>query len=143
MDNTAYASVFERLIARVIDKIIVTAPLYLILTGPMDRITKDAIMGCALLVYVVALTYLWNGQTPGKKIMKIKIASAKDQKLSLGHYAWREITFNLFPLFLIQNQVIQALWMIWILTSVGLIIKGDRGIHDFAAKTVVISTREL
>ncbi|GAB6181673.1 hypothetical protein JCM14036_29920 [Desulfotomaculum defluvii] len=141
MDTNTYASPFERLVARVIDKVVITAPIYLWFGTQNNQRTIEAIGGATLLITIVILNLLWDGQTVGKRIMKIRIGSYKGQNLHLGHYLLREFSFTLFPVYLLTYPVIQTAWMFWMLTTMVLVLMYGRGIHDFLAQTTVIKTQ--
>lgn len=141
MTTLNYASPFERLIARIIDKVVITAPIYLWFGTQNNQKMIEAIGGGVLLVVIIILNLLWDGQTVGKKVMKIKIGSNKGEKLHFGHYLLREFCFTLFPVYLITNTVVQTAWLFWMLTTMVLVLMYGRGIHDFLAQTTVVKTQ--
>lgn len=139
MTTLNYASPFERLIARIIDKVVITLPVFLWFGG-QSNLRVEAIGGGLLLVAIVLLNVLWDGQTVGKRIMKIKIQSAGTSKLSVGHYLVRELFFTVYPVYLLSNTFIQTTWLFWMLTTMVLILMYGRGLHDFIARTQVVKT---
>lgn len=139
-DVTAYASPFERLIARIIDKVVITLPIFLWFGTPGNEKTVEIIGGAVLLVVIVLLNVLWGGQTVGKRMMKIRIQSNSGQPLNALHYLLREFLFTLYPLYLVTNPIVQTGWLFWMLTTMVLILMYGRGIHDHLAKTVVAKT---
>lgn len=140
MDEVTYASPFERLIARIIDKVIITMPIFLWFGGYTNQRLVEAIGGGLLLMTIVLLNLLWDGQTVGKRVMKIKIQSYAGNKLNIGHYLLREFSFTIYPLYLLTLPLIKTVWMFWMLSTIVLILMYGRGIHDHLAKTMVVRT---
>lgn len=138
MTEINFATPFERLIARIIDKVVITLPVYLWVTG--DQKSVEIIGGGILLVTIVLLNHFWDGQTVGKRVMNIKIQSYTGSKLNILHYLLREFTFTLYPVYLLTNGVVRTGWLFWMLTTIALILMYGRGIHDFLAKTTVVRT---
>lgn len=100
----------------------------------------EPIAGAILLIYVVLLNYLWDGQTVGKRFMKIRITSHTGGKLNIFNYLLRELTFNLYPLYLITHTWVTTGWTIWMIATSLLILQYGRGLHDMFGKTMVIKT---
>lgn len=140
IDLTAYASPFERLIARIIDKVVITLPVFLWFGPQGNQKTVETIGGAIMLVAIVLLNVIWDGQTVGKHLMKIRIQSNSGSKLNFFHYLLREFLFTLFPIYLITQPLVQVCWLFWMLTTMALILMYGRGIHDHLVKTVVIRT---
>ncbi|ABO48997.1 RDD domain containing protein [Desulforamulus reducens MI-1] len=140
MNDVSYASPFERLIARIIDKVVITLPVYLWFGTQNNQRMLETIGGGILLVTIVLLNLLWDGQTVGKRVMKIKIDTANGDKLHLGHYLLREFSFTIYPVYLLTYPVIKTVWMFWMLTTMVLILMYGRGIHDMLARTMVVKT---
>lgn len=140
MTEISYAAPFERLIARIIDKVVITLPVYLWLSG--EQKTMEAIGGGILLVTIVLLNYFWDGQTVGKRVMNIRIQSSTGGRLNMLHYLWREFTFTLYPFYVywLSNAVFRFGWLFWMLTTIVLVLMYGRGIHDFLSGTVVART---
>ncbi|SHE93399.1 RDD family protein [Desulforamulus putei] len=141
MSEFQYASPFERLIARIIDKVVITLPIYLWFGFHGNQKIIETIAGGILLASIVLLNVLWNGQTVGKKVMKIRIHSYQDKKLHMGHYLLREFAFTLYPVYLLTHPVIKTSWLFWMLSTIVLILMYGRGLHDFAARTMVVKTQ--
>ncbi|MCL5289819.1 MAG: RDD family protein [Bacillota bacterium] len=141
MSEPQYASPFERLIARIIDKVIITLPVYLWFGFQSNQVIIETIAGGILLVAIVLLNVVWDGQTVGKKAMKIRIQSNQNKKLHAGHYLLREFAFTLYPFYLMTQPIIQTSWLFWMLSTIVLILMYGRGIHDFAARTIVVRTQ--
>lgn len=140
IDVKAYASPFERLIARIIDKVVITLPVFLWFGADGNQKTVETIGGAILLVAIVLLNVLWDGQTVGKRMMKIRIRANDGGSLHPGQYLLREFLFTLFPLYLLAHPLVQMGWLFWMLTTMVLILMYGRGIHDHLVKTVVVRT---
>ena len=112
-------------------------------------------VGCTIL-YFALLQLLLDGQSLGKKIMKIKVvANREDKKLNFGNYLIRTVILNnvIFSILFIvgiylfdasiyysYSMVVSYLQM-FVLTVIMLMVvlrKDFRGLHDFAAGTKVI-----
>lgn len=114
------------------------------------------IINCGLIIlYFGVYAYIANGQTIGKKIMKIKIVSTDNNKLNPNLFMLREIILtNLLPK--IASIIALALlsksnWMIaeniigYIQNTITFLIIGfmifrddERGLHDVICKTNVV-----
>ncbi len=110
-------------------------------------------------VYFVVVAYYMNGQTFGKRIMKIKIVSKSDKKLKMNNYLIRSLIIDsllmntitvVLILFLTKGAYIKVtdilssvFGVIYIITFAMMLFRKDgRGLHDMLAGTVVISTME-
>ncbi|CCO08200.1 RDD family protein [Desulforamulus hydrothermalis] len=140
MSELPYASPFERLIARIIDKVVITLPIYLWLGWQNNQKTIETIAGGFLLAAIVLLNIVWHGQTVGKRVMKIRIQAYNSKKLHPGRYLLREFAFTLYPVYLLTYPLVKTGWLFWMLTTIVLILMYGRGLHDYAAGTVVIKT---
>lgn len=120
-----------------------------------ENITYSLISNIILLGYFATFAYYNNGQTIGKKIMKIKVVSNDDEEVShisfLGrtliiHSVLTSIISIIFLLFIKKEMYISTVGMLSLiqsiifLLSIFLIIlrKDKRGVHDFLFKTKVI-----
>ena len=67
------------------------------------RVVSASISSILFLGYFGALQYILNGQTLGKKIMKIKVTSVSDKKLTILNFLTRSVILNniLFSIILI------------------------------------------
>ena len=111
------------------------------------------------MLYFIVLPVYNNGQTVGKRVMKLKIKNVSGSKLTMNNMMFREmilhnILFNIIltMLIIILNksnyltasiiiEVIQVLIAISILIMI--IIRSDgRGLHDLIGGTVVINEEE-
>ncbi len=106
--------------------------------------------------YFVVLQYFLNGQTIGKKVMKLQIISSGNKKLTMNNYLVRSLIINsvlmnligiitiLFlnkNLYIKVNDIITYLFgTIYIVTFAMILFREDkRGLHDILANTKVIS----
>ena len=109
------------------------------------------------IIYFVVLTYFMNGETLGKKLMKIKITSNNDKKLTMNNYLIRAlvidsvlmniitiITILLFSkdIYLTSYNIISYVFSFVYIVSLAMILfsKNGRGLQDILANTKVIST---
>ncbi|MGB7201030.1 MAG: RDD family protein [Pyrinomonadaceae bacterium] len=85
--------------------------------------------------YFIAFEWLWNGQTPGKRLMKLRVIRADGRPLTL----WEAIARNLLR---IADAIPGFIIPVY---SVGLIViflsSRDQRVGDFLAGTVVIRER--
>ena len=108
-----------------------------------------------ILLYYGVFAYFTNGQTLGKKLMKIKVVSSKDKKLKIYNYFIRAIILNgvignvltLIAICYNRNTYYQissvgsdVVSILYIMIFVTVIING-RGLHDYIAGTQVVSTK--
>ncbi|AQS58181.1 RDD family protein [Desulforamulus ferrireducens] len=142
MTTVNYATPFERLIARIIDKFVITLPVF-IWFGGQSNLMVEAIGGGILLVAIVVLNVLWDGQTVGKRVMKIRIQSNGTTKLTAAHYLVRELFFTVYPVYLLANTLVQTAWLFWMLTTMVLILMYGRGLHDYIARTQVVKVNAV
>lgn len=109
--------------------------------------------------YFVVFTYFMNGETIGKKIMKIKITSNNHKKLTMNNYLVRSLIINsillqfisiLTILFLdkktylsVYNIISNVFSIIFVVSFMMILFRKDgRGLHDILANTKVISTEK-
>ena len=112
------------------------------------------------IIYFVVLAYFMNGETLGKKLMKIKITSNNDKKLTMNNYLIRAlvidsvlmniitiITILLFSkdIYLTSYNVISYVFSFVYIVSLAMILfsKNGRGLQDILANTKVISTETI
>lgn len=108
-----------------------------------------------ILSYFVILPYFWNGQTLGKRLMKIKVTSSVEEKVSIVSYLIRNSIINglgymflmLLVLYLLPNKmyfifssILSFIQLILVITSVSMILyrKDKRGLHDILSTTKVV-----
>ena len=107
-------------------------------------------------IYFVVVPYYNNGQTFGKKLMKLKIVSNKDKKLSMNNYLLRALLVDsilssiigvLTILFLSKTNYITTYnivsnvftYLYIVIFAMILFSKDGRGLHDYLAGTKVIA----
>ncbi|MGW8557251.1 RDD family protein [Streptomyces tubercidicus] len=140
----------RRLLARIIDAIIVGVPVWVIMTlivGGVDFFSTDGeqagrqstVSGVTMLVYLVyeGLMISNRGQTVGKMAMKIRVAMLANGSIPTGQAAWvRAAVYTLpeiVPCCGFIFWLINVLWCTWDKPY-------QQCLHDKAAKTVVVST---
>lgn len=164
------ANVGERLLAFIVDNIIKFTYLYLIISvfdftifnrsfgGDYWSVRAfDVLLLLPVTFYTLYSEILMNGQTIGKKLLKIRVINIDGFKPSTIDYVirWflRMVDFNLFVLLLIyaislgMADQIGIIYLIFILgKTVGfttiLLTKNNQRIGDISANTVVISLKD-
>ncbi len=123
------------------------------------RVISASISSILFLGYFGALQYILNGQTLGKKIMKIKVTSVSDKKLTILNFLTRSVILNniLFSIILIvgvyvfnkNNYYNLSLIITYIeLLVMSLIVlmivlrKDNRGLHELITNTKVVAVDE-
>jgi uncharacterized RDD family membrane protein YckC len=107
------------------------------------------------ILYFVLFQYYFNGQTLGKKLMKIKVVSNDDEKVSMNQLVIRSslidtIIFDLlifgFTVFSSETIYITSVGTIQFIAGIVIIVSGfmviirndSRGLHDLVANTKVV-----
>ena len=110
-------------------------------------------------IYFVVLAYYMNGQTFGKKIMKIQVVSANSKKLTMNNYLIRSLivdsilmnAISIFAfLFLEKSSYLKVydvtstiFGAIYVVIFAMILFRQDgRGLHDLLANTKVISLND-
>ncbi|WP_369696738.1 RDD family protein [Streptomyces sp. XD-27] len=139
------ASLPRRLLARIIDALIIGIPVSLVmavLLGGFDPVNDNseatAVSMVTVLVYFFyeGMMLTNSGQTVGKRLMRIRVAMLRDGSIPAGQPGWlRAAVYALpevVPICGFVFWLINVLWCTW-----------DRPyrqcIHDKAATTVVVS----
>ena len=108
-----------------------------------------------ILLYFVVIQYYFNGQTVGKKIMKLRVVSNSSKKLNILNYLFRSLILNsvlintlsiimVFALsknnYLIYNEIIYVVNYIIEMAIIFMMgfNKDNRGLQDYVANTKVI-----
>lgn len=114
-------------------------------------------IGCTI-IYFGVISYLWQGQTIGKKILHIKIVPIKGKNLSPNLFMLRQIIVtNIIPKiasviaisilsetnWYITNEIIGTISNTITFLLIGFMIyrEDERGLHDIIGQTKVISTK--
>ncbi|MCI8544932.1 MAG: RDD family protein [Bacilli bacterium] len=109
-----------------------------------------------ILVYFVLLPYVWNGQTFGKKLLKLQVVSNNGEKVTIVQYLIRNMLLNglaqvillllflyLLPssMYFIFSSILTFIQLILVIISVFMILyrKDKRGLHDILSSTKVIT----
>ncbi|MFD5462715.1 RDD family protein [Kitasatospora sp. NPDC127059] len=131
----------KRILARLIDYVLMQA-VGVIIVGPfVDLSTRQGTteafwLGCAIYLVYEALMLSRDGQTLGKKAMKIRVAMLIDGNPPTPAAAWTRAAVYILP----AVVCCAALW--WVVDGLfGVFDQPYRQcIHDKAAKTVVVTT---
>lgn len=120
------------------------------------NVVRSGISVVCTILYFALLQSLMNGQTIGKKIMKIRVVANKDdKKLNFGNFLIRSVILNnvIFSVLFIVGiylfdvsgyynySIVVSYLQMLLLTVIMLMVvlrKDFRGLHDFAAGTKVI-----
>ena len=111
-------------------------------------------------IYFVVLAYYMNGQTFGKKIMKIQVVSANSKKLTMNNYLIRSLLVDsilmnaisiVAILFLEKSSYLKVydvtstiFGAIYVVIFAMILFRQDgRGLHDLLANTKVISLNDI
>ncbi|GES29764.1 RDD family protein [Streptomyces angustmyceticus] len=141
----------RRLVARIIDAIIIGVPVSVIMTlivGGVDYFSTDSVeagrqstvSGVTMLVYLVyeGLMISSRGQTLGKMAMKIRVAMLSNGSIPTAQASWiRAAVYTLpeiVPCCGFIFWLVNVLWCTWDQPY-------HQCLHDKAAKTVVVSTQ--
>ncbi|MBD0692291.1 RDD family protein [Streptomyces sp. CBMA123] len=131
----------KRITARLLDYVLVQAVAVIIVSPFVDLSTRQGTteafwLGCAIYLVYEALMLSRDGQTLGKKAMKIRVAMLIDGNSPTQAAAWTRAAVFILPAVL----CCAALW--WVVDGLfGVFDKPyQQCIHDKAAKTVVVTT---
>ena len=108
-----------------------------------------------IMLYFIVMQFYFGGQTLGKKILKLKVVSNNDKKLSIVNFLIRSLIVNelfinilnvIFILvlskgnYLIYNKIIYVVTYILEMDILFTMVfdKQNRGFHDYISKTKVI-----
>lgn len=112
-----------------------------------------------ILLYFVVIQFYFNGQTLGKKIMKIRVISNNDKDLSILNFLIRslivnEVLINILNIiflivlsknnYIVYNQIIYVITYILEMVIMFTIVfdKNNRGLHDYISNTKVIEDKK-
>ena len=119
------------------------------------RVVSNILSVISLVGYFGILQMVMNGQTVGKKVLKIKVVSNNGKKLNFGNYFLRTLilnnifftVINMIAVYILKgsnfyyftyivNMLQSTIYMILIIMMV--LRKDNRGLHDLLAGTKVI-----
>lgn len=112
-----------------------------------------------ILMYFVVIQYYLNGQTLGKKLMRLQVKSNSDKNLTIFNYFIRslilnEVVINILNIvciltlsksgYITYNQIIYYVTYILEMTILFMIMfdKKARGLHDYVSNTKVVEIME-
>ncbi|MFE6054636.1 RDD family protein [Kitasatospora sp. NPDC056446] len=131
----------KRILARLIDYLLVQAVGVIVVAPFVDLSERNGSaeafwLGCAIYLIYEALMLSRDGQTLGKKAMKIRVAMLSDGNTPTQSAAWTRAAVFVLPAVL----CCAVLW--WLIDGLfGVFDKPYRQcVHDKAAKTVVVTT---
>ena len=127
------ANVFLRILATVIDIIIIIVPIQFIMMGVFGVSMRQAEFFFQILfaVYGTLLIEYW-GLTLGKYFAKLKVVDASGTKPTLMYVGLRELTKSMYFIPWIG-------WFLGVASGIMMLVRQDgRTLHDFIGKTRVI-----
>jgi uncharacterized RDD family membrane protein YckC len=127
---TQPAGFWIRLLATILDAIIISLPITLIsyfITGNWNENLYTNIIN---FLYALIVPVIWYGYTIGKKITGIRIAKVNGEKVGIGTMVLRLIVSALVYVITIGIGMIVSVFMV-------IFRKDKRSLHDFIAGTYV------
>jgi uncharacterized RDD family membrane protein YckC len=111
--------------------------------SPAEGVAVDYIVvGIAATLYYPLLVWHTNGQTLGKKLLRIRVVRTDLQRMTLAFAAWREVGIKvILPYLLTLLPIIGASFSVLVVSADELWPLWDsenRALHDMLARTRVI-----
>ena len=155
-DNKISQGEYKKIVSEIKEELNQIKNDYTYILGKIAISDSIIILICTLLYFGV-IQYFLNGQTIGKKILKLKVVSATDKEINIANYILRTLIVNsvflniigvIFLGFSSKSTYIQVDSILSTLVSIveAIIIflvltrDDDRGLHDLLFNTKVIST---
>jgi uncharacterized RDD family membrane protein YckC len=136
----------QRLVARLVDTLIVGVPLATVATGVFSRETAQTVVApiafaAVFLVYEAVQLALW-GRTIGKRLTGVRVVSADGRRPRISQALVRSVIYALPPAAR-PVPVLNVLAGVFWLAEIGLMFEGvhRQALHDRAAGTLVVDTR--
>ncbi|MGH3376265.1 MAG: RDD family protein [Actinoallomurus sp.] len=136
----------QRLVARLVDTLIIGVPLATVATELFSRETAQTVVApvafaAVFLVYEVVQLALW-GRTVGKRLTGVRVVSADGRRLRLSQILVRS-AISALPPAARPVPVLNVLAGIFWLAEIGFMFEGvhRQALHDRAAGTLVIDIR--
>ena len=124
-----------------------------------SNVSQTIVISVVSLLYFVVVNYYYNGQTIGKKLMKLKLTSIDEKKLPIYKYLIRTLVgsttlsnittvvlvlaLNKQNYLLYESKFTTVFGLIYVLCFVFALYRNDgRGLHDLIAGTKVVNVIE-
>lgn len=124
----AYAGFWMRLLANLLDSVILVTLQIVVAVAIEDLVTRGLIQVTIGVVYTIAF-WLAEGATPGKMALGIKVTKSNGEPIGLGTAVVRYVGYFVSTITLGIGYLMIAF------------TRDKRGLHDFMADTVVIKSR--
>jgi uncharacterized RDD family membrane protein YckC len=131
---TQHAGFLIRLLATILDAIIVSLPISLISYFITENLNENIYTNIINFLYALIVPVIWSGYTIGKKITGIRIAKVNGEKLGLGTMILRLVVAALVYGITLGIGIIVSMFMV-------IFRKDKRSLHDFIAGTYVTYER--
>ena len=123
-----------------------------------ESVDVTIIMCAVSIVYYVIIAYCCDGQTIGKKIMRIRIVSNNGKNLHINNYLIRSLLINNILLDIINSALIiflskanyiayyskvSSVFSLFLMTTLVMMFLGNkgRGLHDIIANTKIVNIK--
>jgi len=124
------AGFWVRLLANVLDGLIISLPLgiiFYLLTGNWEDENFSSLLN---MLYTIIVPIIWYGYTVGKRLMKIRIVKVDGSKLGIGAMLMRVVVAALIYIVTLGIAAIVSAFMVGLRED-------KRAIHDLIAGTYV------
>jgi uncharacterized RDD family membrane protein YckC len=124
------AGFWIRLLARIVDSVVLTLPIPFIIIFQLEGWLQDFFPSIIIILYYLIVPVYWYGYTIGKRLFGIRIVKINGESPSFITIFLRHIVASLIYLITFGIAIIISAFMIGIR-------KDKRSIHDFIAGTYV------